>query len=561
MNKLLKFKLSKKLVKFFSNGDSSIYTLLILAVILSIAYSLTGGILPRLDNRQPSVDQNLAVDKSKNDSKNSLQLSELKGEQANETKVLPQACTNKLALNLILDVSASMHNENKIEQLNKSLNTLVNNLSDDTIIGATIFAGLNTYPDTQGVKVLLPFTKFNINKDLIKKELTTLKAGNGSKSDGTYMRNAFLESIKEIKKNQTIFSQDGYKVVTILFTDGVPEIQSTSYNNCVVKVEGAKKVCFAKEQDPRPDISTSMKSLSKVYSIGIFSGERETQPIIYNEAIKLLIDIASDPSLALNNKDSNLINNMFDQTLESFCLPEGKSLSTFLSDTNKISKDAASSVTPITQESLFPTRPTSLQVSTPIPNASSGLPPLNDKQKEFLAVARSQIGKSYDLGSCNDWSNPKYKPSVVPTKSDGCRTYDCSNFAAWVYYWVSDKKLKMFGLTCSDYRDCYSATNYFNGPDYNIQRLYTKYSFEDSDKLKLGDLVYFGSNKRSKYPTITHVGIYIGSYGSCGKNSTGIPYKDCIIDESVSGKGIRERRLASVPSSFVGFLRPKYELK
>jgi cell wall-associated NlpC family hydrolase len=186
--------------------------------------------------------------------------------------------------------------------------------------------------------------------------------------------------------------------------------------------------------------------------------------------------------------------------------------------------------------------------ATPKPTSgSSGSTSLTSMQTNLLALARSQKGEHYLMGGCEGWYNSSSKPSSPPKQSDACVRWDCSNFVAWAYYWVTNGKFRMKSQTCADYGNCYNISGGFSSEN---PSLYTKYSYKQLSEIKFGDLVYFGTNKDNKYPTTSHVGLYVGAYGNCGK-------KDCIIDASASGGGVSERSLSSVPKSVVGFLRPK----
>jgi cell wall-associated NlpC family hydrolase len=204
------------------------------------------------------------------------------------------------------------------------------------------------------------------------------------------------------------------------------------------------------------------------------------------------------------------------------------------------------SVTP--GASVTPPRntPTATPKPTPTPSGSTAL---TSMQTRLLAIARSQKGDKYGWGDCHNWSSSGYRPSSTPKKSDGCNTYDCSGFTGWAYYWATNGKFNMRGQTCRDYGNCYTIDGGFRTEN---PSLYTKFSYKELSKIKFGDLVYFGTNRDKKYPTTSHVALYVGAYGSCGGK------KDCIIDASGSGGWqVSERSLSTVPKSIIGFLRPK----
>lgn len=204
-------------------------------------------------------------------------------------------------------------------------------------------------------------------------------------------------------------------------------------------------------------------------------------------------------------------------------------------------------ITPGVTAKITPSKaPTVTIKPTPTPSGSTAL---NSMQTRLLSIARSQKGDKYGWGDCHNWSNSAYRPGSPPRKSDGCNTYDCSGFTGWAYYWATNGKFNMRGQTCRDYGNCYTIDGGFRteNPD-----LYTKFSYKELSKIKFGDLVYFGTNRDKKYPTTSHVALYVGAYGSCGGK------KDCIIDASGSGGWqVSERSLSSVPKSIIGFLRPK----
>lgn len=301
-------------------GDGGIYVIFVLATVMAGAFALSGGLVPSL-NQTPSASSEVTIDPSsaKQSSKSALQLVDLKVKPTNTPGPTTQACLDKVALNLILDVSASMNNSNKISQLNKAMKNLVNQLKDNTVITAVTFAGPVSFPNSLESVVRLPFTKYQDNKELVSDRLTELTAYNGIQSDGTYMRNAFQRSIDNLDANQSKYLDQGYKFVSIVFTDGVPETRDWNDSTCIVQ-SGA--VCFARNQDPRisPDLTSVLKSRSsKVYSVGIYSGARETQPVIYDEAKKLLGAIASKPEYAKNSKSPEAIDTMFRDVLSSVC--------------------------------------------------------------------------------------------------------------------------------------------------------------------------------------------------------------------------------------------------
>jgi hypothetical protein len=324
-------KIHHRILSLFK-GDGGIYVIFVLATVMAGAFALSGGLLPSL-NQNPSASSEVTIDpdSAKQSSESALQLIDIKIKPSDTpiptptpTKAVtptPQACLNKIALNLVLDVSASMNNDDKINQLNTAMRNLVGQLKDDTVVGAVTFAGLTSFPNTAGSVTQLPFTKYKDNKKLVSDRLTKLTAYKGSETDGTYMRNAFQRSINNLNVDQATYANQGYNFVTIVFTDGVPETKIWD-DDCVVQANGSSPVCFARKQDPRisPNLTSSMKGkVSKVYSVGVYSGQRETQTVIYNEAKKLLGAIASQSTYAKNSNSPSAIDGMFKDVLNSVC--------------------------------------------------------------------------------------------------------------------------------------------------------------------------------------------------------------------------------------------------
>lgn len=329
-------KLHHRVLSFFK-GDGGIYVIFVLATVMAGAFALSGGLLPSL-NQSPTASSEVTIDpdSAKQSSESALQLVDIKikpsptptltpsptpSPSPTQPVPTPQACLNKIALNLVLDVSASMNNDDKIRQLNTAMTNLVSQLKDDTVVGAVTFAGLTSFPNTGGSITQLPFTKYKDNKKLVSDRLTKLTAYNGGETDGTYMRNAFQRSLNNLSADQATYANQGYKFVTIVFTDGVPETKIWD-DDCVVQVNGSNPVCFARKQDPRisPNLTSQMKDkVSKVYSVGIYSGSRETQTVIFNEAKKLLSSIASKSDYAKNSNRASAIDGMFKEVLNSVC--------------------------------------------------------------------------------------------------------------------------------------------------------------------------------------------------------------------------------------------------
>ncbi|GIW61355.1 MAG: hypothetical protein KatS3mg089_0207 [Patescibacteria group bacterium] len=316
-----------KILSFFQ-GEGGIFVIFILASIMAGAFALTGGLTPVLNPAPSSQDQVIIdEDSAKRSNEKSLQLVDIKIKPTDTPTPTPsstptltptpqQACLNKTVLTLILDVSTSMNANNKMGQLNDALKNLISQLNDETVIGAIEFAGLASFPNTNGANTLLPYTRYKDNKSLIQSRLSNLQVHTTSLNDGTYFRSAFTRAINNINAVKGMYASQGYNFVTIVFTDGVPETQYTDHD-CLVEINNPY-ICFSNKQDPRYDLTDRLKSISnRVYSIGIYSGQRERA--VLTQAKQLLADIASKPSYTKSSDNPAAITSLFQDTLSTVC--------------------------------------------------------------------------------------------------------------------------------------------------------------------------------------------------------------------------------------------------
>ncbi len=314
-----------KVLSFFQ-GEGGIFVIFILASVMAGAFVLTGGLNPVLNPNPSSQDQVIIdEDSAKRSSEKSLQLVDIKIKPTDTPTPTPsstptptpqQACLNKTVLTLILDVSTSMNANNKMKQLNDALRNLITQLNDETVIGAVEFAGLASFPNTNGANTLLSYTRYKDNKSLVQSRLSNLQVHTTSLNDGTYFRSAFTRAINNINAAKSTYESQGYNFVTIVFTDGVPETQYTDHD-CLVEISNPY-ICFSNKQDPRSDLTNRLKSISsRVYSIGIYSGQRERA--VLTQAKQLLADIASKPSYTKSSDNPASLTSLFQDTLSTVC--------------------------------------------------------------------------------------------------------------------------------------------------------------------------------------------------------------------------------------------------
>lgn len=325
--------------KQLQRGDGGIYVIFILATVMLGAFALTGGLTPHL-NPNPTASDQVQIDEesARRSSEQALQLIDIKikpsptptptvipttpAPSTPPSSPTPVACLDKTALVLVLDVSTSMRSNDKIGILNATMRNLVTRLRDETVVAAVQFAGPASFPSpNNGAATLLPFTKYGDNKSLVSSRLTQLSVHTNSANDGTYIRNAFSKTISEIAAVKQQYESQGYKFVTLFFSDGVPETQFTD-NNCRVEFQNPY-LCFANVQDPRStqgrsNLTASLKSsVEKVYAVGLYTGARELQAL--SQARTLLSDIASQPSYATSTQNTNDLNRLFADAVSSIC--------------------------------------------------------------------------------------------------------------------------------------------------------------------------------------------------------------------------------------------------
>lgn len=218
----------------------------------------------------------------------------------------PPSCLSKTAINLVIDKSASMGNvggtlegsKTKMIVLKEALNQFLTFLSQqdqDFYIGMDVFGAPGI--GNGGALTELDYVKYAGNKSLIENEINSLTVG---PSGGTYMRKGFEVAIAKTKAAKTKPELAGYKFVTIVFSDGVPEAEGQRGSACVAESgSGSSYVCFAKNQDPRtsPSRVTEIKQdTDKVYSVVIYNDKSGSRGFsLNNQLLTLMKDIADDP--------------------------------------------------------------------------------------------------------------------------------------------------------------------------------------------------------------------------------------------------------------------------
>lgn len=319
----------KKLRKFLlANlpGLGGAYVIGILGLIMAASYLISGGLLPDIE-LNPKDPQHVEIDDTSiNTNKDTLQLVNIQAKPSptpeggggtpgigtptpgNGTPGAgtptptpgggigtptptrpPQACLENTAIDLLVDLSHSMVNNGKDDALRAALQAFRLSLSDNTYVGIQVFGSPSSFPN--GAQEKLVFTRYGSNKTRVTNAITNLTPGDYG---GTYMRAGFSLALSKIR--QTKQELDGYRFVTILFSDGVPEVnEAFGPDECVADARDAdgNYKCFAKAQDPRRfGLDVDMKDeVSKVYSVAIYD---DTPGSLDEQLIDPLKDLLKD---------------------------------------------------------------------------------------------------------------------------------------------------------------------------------------------------------------------------------------------------------------------------
>ncbi|MBU3978830.1 VWA domain-containing protein [Patescibacteria group bacterium] len=276
-----------------SQGIGVLYTIIILFLTLAAATWLSGGLIPVDPNGPegpPTLPPYFGIDGDQDeqriiyppgaltpDPKGNLQLKTFK----------VNVCGQKSAIDILIDTSGSMTDENKIGKIKDSLKIFTKNFSNTTAVA------IQTFSDQERDKV--PWDLYKNNKQEVQTTINNLPA-----QGHTVMRNGF--KLAKDKLNEAISQNKfpGYNYTLLLISDGVPEIPPPSgaspydparcnepnydpapagdNRNCYARVcdpiTAPALRCFVKDQDPR--IPTSLPQEIKnmgvsIYAIGLYA--------------------------------------------------------------------------------------------------------------------------------------------------------------------------------------------------------------------------------------------------------------------------------------------------
>ncbi|MBI2443406.1 MAG: VWA domain-containing protein [Candidatus Levybacteria bacterium] len=339
--------LLKKLCAASFRGDGTAYALFLFAGVALISYFLTGGLLPHIEKRVQNPNVVSLGDTSALADKSSLQLVNI---MPVGSDVIPtpnpqqQECLENKAFTFLLDVSGSMAQDNKIDELKNALNNFLALMQDTTAVSIIIFDG-DSEETPGGAKLLAPFGYYKDQQDSIGGLVNGLYP-----RSFTHMRTGFQLASSTLSSAMSLPQFTDYDHKLILFSDGVPETvedenraeadglqdgQSSSYCEVVFIKEGdgSDARCFSVAQDPRtpPSVADQIKfGLQKpveLFSVGIVSGDPNDDPIRDFEMKpylqQLLDDVASTPtethSILLS--DPKQLTSVFNLVFQNVCHP------------------------------------------------------------------------------------------------------------------------------------------------------------------------------------------------------------------------------------------------
>jgi hypothetical protein len=199
-------------------------------------------------------------------------------------------CNQTSAIDILIDTSGSMTDDNKIGKLKEALRGFTSHLKGSSAIAMQTFSA--------DAKDVVKWDLYKNNKQQVQAAI------NGLNADGwTSMRDGFQLAKERLFEAKSKNKFPGYNYYLLVISDGVPEIPPDRPRTCYVQVpdplEAPALRCFAKEQDPT--VPTNLPSDIKnykipIYAIGLYSNnssDLQLEPYL----IHLLRDqIASQPS-------------------------------------------------------------------------------------------------------------------------------------------------------------------------------------------------------------------------------------------------------------------------
>lgn len=227
-------------------------------------------------------------------------------------------CAQKTAIDILIDTSGSMADDNKLGKLKEALVTLTKNLYGTSAISIQTFSWVVTEE--------VPWGLYKNNKTKVQSTIANLDA------DGwTLMKDGFTLARQNLSEAITQNKFPGYNYSLLLISDGVPEIPPDEPRTCYIEVNDLRTApslrCFAKEQDPRvpTNIPQTIRNMGvPIYVIGLYSNNTSDKQLQTWLEPLLKDDIASKPTstyyYAYNSNDSaQKLKAIFDNIFTKIC--------------------------------------------------------------------------------------------------------------------------------------------------------------------------------------------------------------------------------------------------
>ena len=313
----------KKSFLFWQRGEVALY-LLIGVIIFGAFLLVSGGPQFKLSESGNNVIGEPIRENSTQ--KNALQLKTIRF----------AACSNRAAIDFLVDTSGSMERGNKIQIIKSSLKDFASNFTNDSITGLRRYSSSDTGSTATSRPVEIDFYKNN--KSQFNAAVNQLVA-----SGGTNTRTAFAAELEDLTKavSDPKFKDNSFNLVFI--SDGIPEgdgvgvptatacssFSSARYPMCAYQTGTCR--CFDADQDPttNPQIAQQIQALKningknvRVFSILVF--DPKTDGPFESKLTTMMQAVASPNSFYKTTKPED-IKAIYGQIADKICEETGGS--------------------------------------------------------------------------------------------------------------------------------------------------------------------------------------------------------------------------------------------
>lgn len=276
-------------------GIGYLYIVLILFLAIGLGTLLSGGFIP-IDPNGPKGPPTLPFYYGMNGEDEQKIIFDTKA-SPNPDKELQlktfkvNTCGSTLAIDFLIDTSASMQDDKKIYVLRDGLKTFIKKLAPSAVVGIQTFSAV--------VQERVPMDYLKNNRAFVNDVVNGLSAAGWTRTkDGLQLAATKISEAITKKK----FPAE-YKYYLVILTDGVPETPPP--RTCLQPpgpiadpLWGKDGRCFTKEQDPRVPtaLTQNLKSLGvDIYSVAIFSKTAKSDKAMQPYLEALLKEISSSP--------------------------------------------------------------------------------------------------------------------------------------------------------------------------------------------------------------------------------------------------------------------------